>query len=294
MSDCIDLHTHSTASDGTDSPAGVVEAAIDAGVTVLALTDHDTTAGWAEAEQAARTRADAPTLVRGMEMSCTGRGEDGDPVTVHLLAYLFDADDPALKEERRRLREERELRLRRMIGKMAAAGYDVDADAILDAAGPSAGRPHLARALVDLGVVSTVGEAFEDLLKTGGRFYVEKTDTPLDDAVAMIAAAGGVSVIAHARARKRGRLLHLDHILDLARSGVLGGLEVDHPDHGPADTELLRGIAREHGLITTGSSDYHGTNKTTPLAARTTDPEQYAMLLDRATGIDVVLPGSSR
>ncbi|MGN7133619.1 PHP domain-containing protein [Rhodococcoides corynebacterioides] len=294
MSDCIDLHTHSTESDGTDSPTGVVEAAIDAGVTVLALTDHDTTTGWAEAERVVRSRPDAPTLVRGMEMSCTGRGEDGDPVTVHLLAYLFDADDRALEEERRRLRAERDTRLRSMIGKMAAAGYAVDADEILDEAGGSAGRPHLARALVDLGVVSTVGEAFEDLLKTGGRFYVEKADTPLDDAVAMIAAAGGVSVIAHARARRRGRLLHLDHILDLARGGLLGGLEVDHPDHDPADAELLRGIAREHGLIVTGSSDYHGTNKTTPIAARTTDPDQYAALVDRATGIDVVLPGSSR
>ncbi len=101
-------------------------------------------------------------------------------------------------------------------------------------------------------------------------------------------------MIAHARARRRGRLLHLDHILELAHGGLLGGLEVDHPDHDAADAELLRTVTRDHGLIATGSSDYHGSNKTTPLAARTTEPEQYAALLDRATGIDVVAAGGSR
>ncbi|MGU3431761.1 PHP domain-containing protein [Actinomycetes bacterium M1A6_2h] len=284
----IDLHTHSTASDGTESPSELVGTAVAAGLSVLAITDHDTTSGWSEAASALNTSGSSMQLVRGMEMSCTGRGADGDPVPVHLLAYLFDPDHEAFAAERERLLHERRIRLRAMADRFQADGIPLDADAILDAAGPSAGRPHLARELVRLGRVSSVSEAFESYLKTGGKYYVEKQDTPLDTAVRMVVDAGGVPVLAHARARKRGRILAADHIEELAASGLLGGVEVDHPDHNDEDAAWLRGLAAEYAIAATGSSDYHGTNKTTSIGAFTTDRDQFAMIVDRARGLPVI------
>ncbi|NKR43179.1 PHP domain-containing protein [Rhodococcus hoagii] len=280
----IDLHTHSTASDGTDSPAELVRKAAASGVDVLAITDHDTTAGWKEAAAALPSGL---RLVRGMEMSCEGRGEDGRPVAVHLLAYLFDPESQEFAVERERLRDERVTRLRAMAVRMAAAGLPIDPEAILADAGPAVGRPHLARALVRAGVVDSVGDAFTDLLSTRSPYYVEKSDTPLERAVEMVADAGGVSVIAHARARARGRLLDLEHIRELAENG-LGGLEVDHPDHGAADTALLRSLAAELDLVATGSSDYHGKNKTIALGQHTTAPEALEEIVARATGVPVL------
>jgi predicted metal-dependent phosphoesterase TrpH len=280
----IDLHTHSTASDGTDSPAELVRKAADAGLDVVAITDHDTTAGWAEAEAA---RPAGLALIRGMEMSCVGRGVDGYPVSVHLLAYLFDPADSGFATERERLRAERVERLRAMAEQMAADGLPIDPDAVLAAAGPAAGRPHLARALVEAGVVPSVNAAFADLLASDGPYYVEKADTPLRRAVEMIARAGGVSVLAHGRARSRGRLLDLQEVRDLAPHG-LGGLEVDHPDHSPRDRAILRELAGECGLLATGSSDYHGANKTLGLGECTTDPAQFEKLAGRATGVSVL------
>lgn len=280
----IDLHTHSTASDGTDTPAELVRAAADAGVDVLAITDHDTTAGWAPA---AAALPPGLQLVRGMEMSCEGRGEDGRPVAVHLLAYLFDPSAPDFAAERERLRRERVARLHAMADRMAADGLPIDPDAVMAAAGPAVGRPHLARALVAAGVVDSVGDAFTHLLSTRSPYYVEKADTPLERAVEMVTAAGGVSVVAHARARSRGRLLSLDHIRELADHG-LGGLEVDHPDHDVDDVAVLRSLAAELDLFTTGSSDYHGTNKTIALARHTTDPDDFAALVARASGVPVL------
>ncbi|WP_433611340.1 PHP domain-containing protein [Prescottella agglutinans] len=280
----IDLHTHSTASDGTDTPAELVRAAADAGVDVLAITDHDTTAGWGEAAAALPAGLQ---LVRGMEMSCEGRGEDGRPVAVHLLAYLFDPTSREFAAERERLRGERVARLRAMATLMAEDGLPIDPDAVMAEAGPAVGRPHLARALVRAGVVDSVGEAFTDLLSTRSPYYVEKADTPLERAVDMVTAAGGVSVVAHARARTRGRLLSLDHVRELADRG-LGGLEVDHPDHDAHDVALLRSLAAELDLITTGSSDYHGSNKTIELGRHTTDPAAFEALVARASGVPVL------
>jgi predicted metal-dependent phosphoesterase TrpH len=280
----IDLHTHSTASDGTDTPAELVRQAAAAGLDVIALTDHDTTAGWAAAAAALPAGV---ALVRGMEMSCVGRGEDGRPVAVHLLAYLFDPSDPSFARERERLRAERVARVRTMAERMAADGLPVDPEAVLASAGASAGRPHLARALVAAGVVPTVDAAFVDLLAPRGRYYAEKADTPLRRAVEMVTAAGGVTVLAHARARARGRLLALSEIRELATIG-LGGLEVDHPDHSAADRILLRDLAAELGLLTTGSSDYHGVNKTIRIGEFTTDPEQFEELAGKATGVPVI------
>ncbi|MEC3952165.1 PHP domain-containing protein [Nocardia sp. CDC153] len=280
----IDLHTHSTASDGTDTPAELIAKAAAAGLDVVALTDHDTTSGWAEAVAALPPGL---TLVRGMEMSCVGLGEDGYPVPVHLLAYLFDPEDESFAQERERLRGERVVRLRSMAEQMAADGLPIDPDEVMASVGLSAGRPHLARALVKAGVVPTVDAAFQDLLAPHGRYYVEKADTPLRRAVEMVASAGGVSVVAHARARKRGRLLALDDIRALAEIG-LGGLELDHPDHSAADRAILADLAAELGLLTTGSSDYHGTNKTIQLGEFTTDPTQFEEIVGKATGVPVV------
>jgi predicted metal-dependent phosphoesterase TrpH len=284
----IDLHTHSTASDGTDSPTGLVKAAAAAGVDVLAITDHDTTRGWDEAVAALPA---GMRLVRGAEFSCVSpTGRDDADVSVHLLGYLFDPEHEAIVAEQARLREERHHRLVGMIGKMAADGYPVDVETVFAYLpdGASAGRPHLARALVAAGVVESVTEAFAKLLYTGSPYYVPKTDTPVRVAVEMVRAAGGVAVFAHPLARKRGRVVEPSVIAELASAG-LGGVEVDHPDHAPEDRELLRGLAADVGLVTTGSSDYHGTNKTTPVAAETTSADALDALVARAVGgVEVV------
>ncbi len=287
----IDLHTHSNVSDGTDTPAGVVAAAAAAQLSVVALTDHDTTGGW---DAAAAALPSGTALVRGAEFSCVvpgpdGAGLDGD-IPVHLLGYLFDPAHPAIVAEQARLRAARDVRLRSMIERMAAAGFPVDVDTVyaLLPEGSTAGRPHLARALVAAGVVASVDEAFATLLHRGGPYYVEKVDTPAVAAVEMVRAAGGVVVFAHPLARRRGRVVGERAIAELATAG-LAGLEVDHPDHAAADRALLRGLAAELDLVVTGSSDYHGTNKTTPIGAETTDPDQFEALVARATaGVEVL------
>lgn len=284
----IDLHTHSSVSDGTDTPAGVIDAAAGAGLSVVALTDHDTTSGW---DAAAAALPSGMALVRGAEFSCVTPGPAGTaPISVHLLGYLFDPAHPAIVAEQARLRAERTTRLERMTERMAAAGYPVDVDAVFSLLPPgaSAGRPHLARALVEAGVVASVDQAFAELLYTGSPFYVPKADTPAATAVAMVRAAGGVAVFAHPLARRRGRVVDPAAIAELAAAG-LGGLEVDHPDQAPDDRALLRRLAAELDLVVTGSSDYHGTNKTTPIGAETTDPDQLDALLARAgTRVEVL------
>jgi predicted metal-dependent phosphoesterase TrpH len=282
----IDLHTHSSRSDGTDGPADLVRIAAAAGIDVLALTDHDTTAGWAEATKA---KPDGLRLVRGAELSCVSPDGRGGRVSVHLLAYLFDPEHPAVVTEQTRLRAERRVRLVKMVTRMAEDGYPVDPATFLDRFPPDlpAGRPHLARALVDEGVVGSVNEAFQSLLNNSSRYYLPRADTPVDAAIEMITSAGGVCVFAHPLARRRGRVVEPSVIADLAGAG-LAGVEVDHPDHDAPDRATLRGLAAELGLVATGSSDYHGTNKTTPIAAETTDPEMFERLVAGATAIEVL------
>jgi len=283
----IDLHTHSTASDGTDTPEQLVAAAHRAGVDVLAITDHDTTGGWDEAAVALPT---GMRLVRGAEFSCVSpTGREERPVSVHLLGYLFDPAHPAIVAEQSRLRDERVVRLARITEKMTADGYPVDVESVFELVpeGTSVGRPHLARALVAAGVVESVNDAFATLLHNGSPYYVPKADTPVERAIAMVRAAGGVAVFAHPLARRRGRVVEPSVIADLATVG-LGGVEVDHPDHAQEDRELLRELAAAHDLVTTGSSDYHGTNKITPVAVEHTDPEAFEALLARTSGVDVL------
>ena len=267
----IDLHTHSTASDGTDTPAELVATAVAAGLDVIALTDHDTTAGWAEAVDAVPAGV---RLIRGAEFSCTAPDGRGGHISVHLLGYLFDPAAEALMAEQARLREERRVRLHTMAQRMAADGFPVDPDALLEdlPQHASAGRPHLARALVLAGVVASVDEAFRRYLVTGGRYYTGRADTDVSVAVRMVRAAGGVPVLAHAMARRRGPVVGPGVIDELAAEG-LAGVEVDHPDHTGEDRAALRDLAVALDLLTTGSSDYHGANKTACLGQETTDPE---------------------
>ena len=284
----IDLHTHSTASDGTDTPEQLVAAAHRAGVDVLAITDHDTTGGW---DAAAAALPSGMRLVRGAEFSCVSpTGREERPVSVHLLGYLFDPAHPAIVAEQSRLRDERVVRLARITEKMTADGYPVDVESVFELVpeGTSVGRPHLARALVAAGVVESVNDAFATLLHNGSPYYVPKADTPVERAIAMVRAAGGVAVFAHPLARRRGRVVEPSVIADLAAVG-LGGVEVDHPDHAQEDRELLRELAAAHDLVTTGSSDYHGTNKTTPVAVEHTDPDAFDALLSRTSGVDVLV-----
>jgi predicted metal-dependent phosphoesterase TrpH len=277
----IDLHTHSSESDGTDSPAELVRAAGLAGLDAVAITDNDTAAGWAAA---AAALPPGLRLVRGAELSCACPDGRGRTITVHLLAYLYDPTHAALMAEQSRLREERRHRLQKMAEMMKADGFPIDPADLMSRQpfDAPAGRPHLAQALIRAGVVSSVDEAFATYL-TGGRYYVGRTDTPVERAIEMIAEAGGVTVLAHPFAVSRGPIVTADVVRSLAAAG-LGGIEVDHPDHDAPTRVALRSLASELDLIVTGSSDYHGTNKTVRLGAETTAPEMLDALAERATG----------
>ncbi|MFJ4951161.1 PHP domain-containing protein [Streptomyces sp. NPDC088760] len=273
----IDLHCHSTASDGTDTPAELVRKASAAGLDVVALTDHDTTRGYGEAVAAL---PEGLTLVTGAELSCRIDG-----VSMHLLAYLFDPEEPALLAERELVRDDRVPRAKGMVAKLNELGVPVTWEQVERiAAGGSVGRPHVASALVELGVVPTVSDAFtEEWLADGGRAFVEKHETDPFEAVGLVKAAGGVCVFAHPAAAKRGRTVPEYRIAELAEAG-LDGIEVDHMDHDADARDRLRGLAKELGLLVTGSSDYHGSRKTVALGAYTTDPEVYGEITRRATG----------
>ncbi|MCC9310210.1 PHP domain-containing protein [Kitasatospora sp. RB6PN24] len=278
----IDLHAHSNASDGTDSPAELIAAAVAAGLDVVALTDHDTVAGHEEAAAALRALPAGTrlTLVPGAELSCRVEG-----ISMHLLAYLFDPTEPAFAAERELVRTDRFRRGRAVVDKCRALGAPITWEQVQRiAGGGSVGRPHIASALVEAGVVATVSDAFTaEWLANGGRADVPKHETDPFEAVRLVRAAGGVPVFAHPGAVKRGRIVSEQVITELAAAG-LGGLEVDHVDHDPATRARLDRLATGLGLFRTGSSDYHGTRKTVALGAFTTEPAAYQALLDQATG----------
>ena len=273
----IDLHTHSSVSDGTQPPADVVRRAHEAGVGVLGLTDHDTVAGH---EEAVRALPPGMTLVRGMELSCRLREH-----SLHLLAYLFDPDEPELAAERRRIRDDRAHRARGMVERLGELGAPVTWAQVREIIGDSVpGRPHIARAMVEAGVVATVEEAFTPAwIGAGGRAYVDRYALDPVRAIRLVRAAGGVPVLAHPRAGRRGYGVADEEIAELAAAG-LAGIEADHPDHAAADRATLRELAAELGIFVTGASDDHGELTGHRLGAETTSAEAYEALRSQATG----------
>lgn len=270
----IDLHTHSNASDGTDSPAGLVEHAAGAGLDVVALTDHDTTAGWDEAAAAARGAGIA--LVRGAEISTRSAG-----MSVHLLSYLHDPAHTGLAEELRRAREARMSRARRIVA-LLHGDFGLTWEEVEEHVEPGAviGRPHIADALVTRGVVVDRNEAFADLLHHSSKYYVKHYAPEVLDAIMLVRDAGGVAVLAHPGADGRGRIV-TDAVIGAMVASGLQGLEVDHRDHGPGQRERLRRLAEHHGLLVTGASDYHGTGKDNVIGENLTSPD----VLDRLEGL---------
>jgi predicted metal-dependent phosphoesterase TrpH len=264
----IDLHAHSNVSDGTLAPAAVVQAAVEAGLDVVALTDHDTVAGWAEAAAAANRLGIG--FVPGVELSCRWYGTE-PAIALHLLGYYVDSQNPALVAEMARIREARVRRAERIVELMRADGVDVTLAEVQGyAAGGTVGRPHLAQALIRRGLAATVSDAFVPSM-LGQRWRLPKEDTDVFLAVSLVRAAGGVAVFAHPRATKRGRTVPDELIVELAGAGLFG-LEADHEDHSPEEREQIRALAARLGLVVTGSSDFHGANKTVRLGAHLTAP----------------------
>jgi len=278
----IDLHTHTTASDGTDSPFALVKKALATGVTTLGITDHDSTAGWAEAITALQPQIQ---LALGAEVSCL----TADGISVHMLGLLFDGEDEQLQQMLSDCRDTRLPRMRKMVALLQADGFDISLEDVYQAAPDQAtiGRPHLADALVAKKIVATRDEAFADLLHNESKYYVTHAAPTPADAIATIKRAGGVAVIAHPFASRRGQILTADTFQDLVIAG-LDGIEVHHRDQNAAEQQVLTEIARELHLVTTGASDYHGTGKLNAMAENTTHPAQWEALEARASARRVV------
>lgn len=278
----IDLHTHTSCSDGTDSPRELVNKAIVQGLELLGITDHDTTSGWAEAAESLRGSL---KLVLGSEISCL----TNDGVSVHMLGLLFDPKHEEMQRVLEETRDGRLPRMRKMIEKMQAEGIDISIQDVELAmpAGATMGRPHLADALVAKKIVKSRDEAFVDLLHNESRFYVSHVAPTPIEAISLIRRAGGVAVIAHPFASHRGQILKAEDFSELVAAG-LNGIEVDHRDQSPAERAMLRTIAHELGLVITGSSDYHGTGKLNSLAENHTHREQWEKLESQANARRVV------
>lgn len=276
----IDLHVHSSASDGTDAPAEVVRRAAAAGLDVMALTDHDTVSGIAAARDALPPGL---TLIPGMELSCmlsVGRARQH---SVHMLAYLFDPDDPALAAETALIRDDRTHRARAMVGRLNELGAPVTWERVTAIAdGAVVGRPHIARAMAEAGVVETPGDAFTaDWIADGGRAHVGRYAPDPERAVALVRAAGGVPVLAHPRSP--GYEVGDEVIARLAAVG-LAGVEVFHPDHDHSERSRLTALASRLGLVVTGGSDDHGSFNNNGLGAETTPQGEFERLLSQAAG----------
>ncbi|MDZ4091567.1 MAG: PHP domain-containing protein [Arthrobacter sp.] len=278
----IDLHTHSNVSDGTQAPAAVMASAAEAGLDVVALTDHDSTDGWAEATVAARGHGVA--LVPGMEISC--RTMEG--ISVHLLCYLHDPAHPGLLEEITKAKDARFTRAERMVS-LLAEDYPLSWDDVIHHVAPGAtlGRPHIADALVAAGVVADRTEAFESILTSRSRYFVQHYAPDPAFAVELVRAAGGVPVFAHPVASARGRIVGERIYQEMIDAG-LAGLEINHRDNPEEGRAFLRKLADRHGLLVTGSSDYHGAGKPNRLGENLTSPEVFAGIEEQGTGTPVV------
>jgi 3',5'-nucleoside bisphosphate phosphatase len=281
-----DLHVHSNASDGTDPPAEVMRRAALAGLDVVALTDHDTVAGHAQARQAL---PGALILVPGMELS--GRLDDParGSMSLHLLAYLFDPDDPELATETRRIRDDRVLRARAMVDRLIDLGVPISWEDVAAVAGTAVvGRPHIARAMAASGAIASPEQAFTpDWIADGGRAYVGRYALDPVRAIALVRSAGGVAVLAHPRA-DRALLVSDAQIAELAAAG-LAGVEVFHPDQ--PDPASLLGLTRDLGLIATGGSDDHGSLTGHRIGSHIAAADAYERLIAQATGAKPIQGG---
>lgn len=261
----------------------MILAAAAAGLDVVALTDHDTTAGWAQASAEARRKG--VILIPGAEISCQVNG-----ISVHMLAYLHDPEDPALRADMNRTRSDRVDRARAIVERLGhdfPLTYEDVLQHVDDRA--TVGRPHIADALVANRVVADREEAFATLLNSRSKYYLPHYAPKAYQVVQRVRAAGGVPVIAHCRARHRGRVITDDDIADLVDAGMLG-IEVDHRDHTDADRVQLRRLAHGMDLLVTGSSDYHGAGKPNQIGENTTGPQVLERLIDLGTPERVVKP----
>ncbi len=268
----IDLHAHTTKSDGTDSPLTLVKKAASSGITVLGVTDHDSTAGWQEAIDSLHGSSQ---LALGAEVSCLT--EDG--ISVHMLGLLFDGDNQPLQQLLSDSRDTRIPRMKKMIENLQGAGYEITLEDVQAATpdGATVGRPHLADALVEKKIVKSRDEAFADILNNDSPFYVSHFAPTPEDSIRAIRAAGGVAVIAHPFASRRGQILTPDSFASLVAAG-LNGIEVFHRDQSEDERSQLLVIAHELELAVTGSSDYHGTGKLNELGENTTSPAEWERL----------------
>ena len=271
-----DLHVHSNASDGTDAPAEVIRRAARAGLDAVALTDHDTVAGH---EQARRALPDSLTLVPGMELSCQLADH-----SLHLLAYLFDPGYPELAAELTRIRDDRVLRARAMVRRLAELGVDVSWDQVAAIAGPAVvGRPHIARAMVAAGAIAEPSQAFtRDWIADGGRAYLSRYALEPGRAIRLVRAAGGATVLAHPRAARDSQVSDSE-IAGLAAVG-LAGVEVFHPDQAESERSCLLALSHDLGLLASGGSDDHGSLTGHRIGAETAAAGVYAALVAMTTG----------
>lgn len=261
----VDLHCHSTFSDGELAPAALVERAAARGVRVLSLTDHDTLDGLPDAHAAADVVG--LRLVDGIEISAWHRRE------IHVLGYFVDRDDAALREVTARQRTARVDRVYAIADKLATLGIHLDADAVLADAGPgNVGRPHIAAALIAAGHARDKDDVFDRLLGSGKPAYVPAARLPAADAIALVHAAGGVAVLAHPGVEK------MDHALGELAAAGLDGVECAHPAHDPATAARYRGLAEKHGLVPTGGSDFHHPHGIYDLGSFGTDAAGLAAL----------------
>lgn len=279
----IDLHTHSTASDGTQSPAEVMSSAAETGLDVVALTDHDTTAGWDQAADAAQQHGIA--LVRGIEISCKDKG-----ISIHLLGYLHDPTAPGLLEELGRSREGRETRAKRIV-ELISHDLPLNWEDVVEQIEPGAtiGRPHIADAMVAKGIAPSRDAAFSDYLYNGSPYYASHYAADAVQAVRLVVAAGGVAVMAHPLAAMRGAVVD-DSVIEAMADAGMAGLEVHHRDHNPEQVRHGLDLAAALDLFVTGSSDYHGAGKVNRLGENTTDPRVLQRIEDLATGLEVLRP----
>lgn len=263
----VDLHVHTAASDGTVPAPRVVAMAIDAGLSAVAITDHDTVEGVGQAlETALGTDLE---VIAGLELSAQHAGQD-----VHILGYFLDRADRTLASALAELRQIRVDRARAMVSALRRAGYGIGFENVMSHAGDgSVGRAHVARALLDAGVVETIEEAFSGLIGAGRPFFIEKPLMAAADAVALIRSTGGVAVLAHPAVSRA------EHVVAPLVVRGLQGIEVFHPGQDDAARTRLLQLARTHSLVTTGGSDFHGPGtKGARLGAGATPPESLEEL----------------